>query len=209
MYYLSFKNKELLGYKINIDEEKLKELREEIIEKCSIVIFTIKEVEKPLEWENDEHIRNYKQVKVDMDKNIDERNDYYIVQYDYYQFPDLVNYVDMLLNNDIKAISLIKRIPENIYQLERKLNKQKQLIFQKSKEENANMLELIDELFKIDTQLAECYKNKTLTQKQLLEISFKKKVLECIQIEKTKFSSKKIDELSVKNNVLKLKKIKN
>lgn len=188
MYYLSFKNKELLGYKINIDEEKLKELREEIIEKCSIVIFTIKEVEKPLDWENDEHIRNYKQVKVDMDKNIDERNDYYIVQYDYYQFPDLVNYVDMLLNNDIKAISLIKSIPENIYQLERKLNKQKQLIFQKSKEENANMLELIDELFKIDTQLAECYKNKTLTQKQLLEISFKKKVLECIQIEKTKFS---------------------
>lgn len=186
MYYYKKENEEIVKYQIILDEKKLKELRSEIIERCSLIIHkNYKTTNTPNEFDY-EHIRNYKEKKV----GVIEYNDFYcttedeyLVDYDYYEHPKLVSQIEELLSGNTKIINELKNPNIDRINEEEVLLKEQQKIIKKLNncKDISKQIELLTEN---QEKLLEYKKQKELNKKQIPVEPYYKKVLDCITIKK-------------------------
>ena len=222
MYYYKKKGKDIIKYEIEIDEEKLKQLRVEIIFNCSTIIHkNYKTIDTPnyFDWE---HIHNYKETKI----GIVERNDFYstiqdeyLVDYDYYKHPQLVNYIDELLKGNINIIEKIEKLKDEVIDKAKIILEEQQKIINKlNNTDNKNKQELINLLNESQEKLLEYYKEKELNKNQVPSSKYKRKVLNCITMKeigtmpyKTVLEVQKFfisnSESNIKNNLNKVLKL--
>lgn len=92
MLYIEKNQKEVVKYNCTLDIEKIKEIREELINNYSNVIRirNLKCLSNKDDIEND-RIKNYVNNGIE-------------INFDYYIYPELVVYIDMLLNGNISVL---------------------------------------------------------------------------------------------------------
>ena len=186
MYYYKKENDEIVKYQIILDEESLKRLRSEIIEKCSLITHKYyKTTNTPNEFDY-EHIRNYKEKKV----GVIEYNDFYcttedeyLVDYYYYEHPKLVNQIEELLSGKTKIINELKNPNIECVNQEELILKEQQKIIKKLNN-CKNISKQIELLTKNQEKLLEYKKQKELNKNQVPVDSYYKKVLDCITMKK-------------------------
>jgi len=200
MYYFRKEEHFIVKYSVMIDEEKLKKLRWEIIDKCSLIIHKCyKTTHRPNEFDY-AHIRNYKEKLV----GVIEYNDFYsmpedqyLVEYDYYEHSSLVSLIDKLLEGNInvieeniKIIKKIKKLQElniqtHIQKEETELLKeQNEIINNLNNAEINDRTKYIELLNQSHKKLNDFQKKKELNKNQIPEIIYCSKVLECITLRK-------------------------
>lgn len=225
MYYYKKKGKDIIKYEVIIDTEKLNKIRFQVINNCSHIEHITNSVTdrmRPDEFDY-EHIRNYNEKyigRIEYNDFYSSPEDAYEVEYDYYNHPQLVKYIDNLLNGDTSAIEQIQKVKDVEIDKEQKLLAEQQKIISKLNSMNEKNKETqIYLLNENQEKLLEYYKEKELNKNQVPSSRYKSKVLSCIELkqveimpyktvlEVTKFfincSDKKMD--SNLNKVLKLK----
>jgi len=117
MYYFKIKEDSIVKCQVNLDVEKLRQLRTEIIENCSQITHEKYETTKlPIQTE---HIKNYHEKKLDKPYKTEKDRiiemlfgivdiDTYLVEYDYYHYHKLVELIDRLLEGNTYVIKIIE-----------------------------------------------------------------------------------------------------
>lgn len=188
MYYYKKKGKDIVKYEIEIDIEKLNKLRFEIINNCSHIEHIKNSVTDRMKPDifDYEHIRNYSEKYI----GVIEYNDFYSmpedayeVEYDYYNHPQLVKYIDTLLKGDTNSIEQIKKVKdENLDKEQELLNEQQNIINELNDINNLDKSKQIRLLNKNQEKLLEYYKEQELNKNQVPSSKYKNKVLSCITL---------------------------
>ena len=225
MYYYKKKGKDIIKYEVKIDIEKLNKIRFQIINNCSHIQHIKTRVTdscKPKEWDY-EHIRNYHEKyegRIEYNDFYSMPEDQYLVEYDYYTHPPLIQLIDNLLNGDTSSIEQIEKMKdENIDKEKEILDEQQNIINKLNTMKEKNKQDQIYLLNQSQEKLLEYYKEKELNRNQVPCIRYKRQVLSCIELKEIEIipyktvlevmrflaccSSKKMD--SNLNKVLKLK----
>ena len=193
MYYFRKEEHFIVKYSVMIDEEKLKKLRWEVIDKCSLIIHKCyKTTHRPNEFDY-AHIRNYKEKKV----GVIEYNDFYsmpedqyLVEYDYYEHSSLVSLIDKLLEGNINVIEEIEKLQELNIQTHIQKEEMELVTEQNEIINNLNTVEIndrakyIEKLNQSHKKLNDFQKKKELNKNQIPEIVYCSKILECIKLTK-------------------------
>lgn len=186
MYYYQKENEEIVKYHIILDEDNLKKLRSEIIEKCSLITHKhYKTTNTPNEYDY-EHIKNYKENKVGVIEYNDfycTKEDEYLVDYDYYEHPKLVSLIEELLSGNTKIIKELKNPNIECLNEEEVLLKEQQKIIKKLNN-CKDISKQIELLTKNQQKLLEYKKQKELNKNQIPVEPYYKKVLDCITMKK-------------------------
>ena len=188
MYYYKKKGRDIIKYEVIIDNEKLNKIRFQVINNCSHIEHiknSVTDRMRPNEFDY-EHIRNYKEKYI----GVIEYNDFYSspedayeVEYDYYNHPPLVGYIDKLLNGDTSAIEEIEKLKDKIVDKEQKLLEEQQKIISKlNSMKDLNKEKQIYLLNENQEKLLEYYKEKELNKNQVPSSKYKNKVLNCIEL---------------------------
>ena len=191
MYYYKKEGKNIIKYEVIIDKEKLTKLRYEIIQKCSHIKH-IKDIETRgmgscrTNKTIFDHVRNYSEKYV----GIREYNDFYsmpedeyLVEYDYYTHPPLIQLIDDLLNENTNSIEKIKKYKEEIEDKEKDILEEQQEILKKlNSMTEINKEKQIHLLNENQDKLLEHYKEKELNKNQVSSNKYKTKVLSCITL---------------------------
>ena len=184
MYYYCIENEDVIKYKVTLDKEKLKELRNEIIVKCSEISHIHEETVGLPNYNDHEHTRNYKKKflrKVDKGDFYGTTVDVYLVDYDYYEHPLLANHIRYLLNHDASIISqIINPEIEKIDEEQIIMEEQKQIIELLNNEKNNDITKQLELLKENQEKLKEYKAKKELNKNQVSVEPYYKKVLECI-----------------------------
>ena len=112
MYYYEETDNEIIKYEVKIDREKLLNLRYNIVNKCSKIKHYCYETDNlpELYFFEDNDIRNYISRKTGEKKEyFEEERDVYEITYDEYQHPKLADYIDKLLQGNLKVLSKLKK----------------------------------------------------------------------------------------------------
>jgi len=185
MYFYKIENDEIIKYQVCLDEETLKKLRSEIIERCSLIKH-IKQVTVSLPNKYDyEHIRNYSEKfirKVDKDDFYGTVYDEYLVEYDYYEHPLLVSLIDRLIKGETKVIGEIENYKiDNIDYEQILLEEQKEIINKLSDIDSKKISEQI-ELLNINQEKLLNYQNQKILNKSQISVNdYILSVLSCIK----------------------------
>ena len=188
MYYYKKKGKDIIKYEVIIDAEKLNKIRFQVINNCSHIEHiknSVTDRMRPNEFDY-EHIRNYKEKYIGVIEYNDfysSSEDEYAVEYDYYNHPQLVKYIDNLLNGDTSAIEQIQKVKDEFIDKEQKLLAEQQKIISKlnsmSEKNKESQIYLLNEN---QEKLLEYYKEKELNKNQVTSSKYKNKVLSCIEL---------------------------
>jgi len=189
MYYYKKKGKDIIKYEVKIDEESLSKIRFQIIQNCSHIEHiknSVTDRMRPNEFDY-EHIRNYKEKyigRIEYNDFYSMPEDGYEVEYDYYNHPPLVSYIDNLLNGDTSAIEQIEKFKDETIDKEKEiLDEQQEIIKKLNNMEEKNKQNQIYLLNKNQEKLLEYYKEKELNKNQVPASRYKRKVLNCITLE--------------------------
>lgn len=190
MYYYKKEGKNIVKYEVLIDKEKLTKLRFEIIEKCSYIKHINDRVidgMRPNEFDY-EHIRNYSEKyigTIEYNDFYSMPEDEYLVEYDYYTHPPLIQLIDDLLNGNTNSIEKIRKYKEEILDKEKDILKEQQEIIKKlNNMSETNKEKQIHLLNENQEKLLEYYKEKELNKNQVSSNKYKNKVLSCITLNK-------------------------
>lgn len=185
MFYYNTDGEYIFRYKVEIDLEKIKQLREEIISKCSVVEHRNYESINVPKTEDFKYIKNYKQTKIGEKPAIDiysEDQDIYSFDYDYYNYPVLVLLIDKLLLGDTTVIDDIKNPKEfDVEDIDFVISEYKNMI-KELNEEN----DIFITVNKLNSKLKrlETYKqNKPLNKDRISVKKYYPKVFECIKLQ--------------------------
>ena len=188
MYYYKKKGKDIIKYEVIINTEKLNKIRFQIINNCSHIEHiknSVTDRMRPNEFDY-EHIRNYNEKyigRIEYNDFYSMPEDGYSVEYDYYNHPSLVKYIDNLLNGDTSAIEQIQKVKDVVIDKEQKLLAEQQKIISKlNSMEEKNKQTLINLLNENQEKLLEYYKEKELNKNQIPSTKYKSKVLNCIEL---------------------------
>ena len=201
MYYYKKEGKNIIKYDVIIDKEKLTKLRYEIIERCSHIKH-VKDIETRgmVSFRTNktilDHIRNYSEKYV----GIREYNDFYsipedeyLVEYDYYKHPHLIQLIDDLLNGNTNSIEKITKYKEEIEDHEKDILEEQQEILKKlNSMTEINKQKQIDLLNKNQEKLLEYCKEKELNKNQVSSNEYKNRVLSCITLNQKEIISYKM-----------------
>lgn len=196
MYYYNIENENIIKYEVSIDKENLEKLKREIIEKCSEISHIHEETVGLPNFHDYEHIRNYKYNFV---RSV-EKNDFYgttidvyLVDYDYYEHPDLANHIWYLLRGDTSIISqIINPQIENIDEEKNIMNEQQQIIEILNNKKDSDITKQLELLKENQEKLKEYKAKKELNKNQVSVEPYYQKVLECI-------SFKEISKISLQD----------
>lgn len=188
MYYYRIENEDIIKYEVNLNEEKLKLIRSEVIENCSKRIHKhYKTTNRPNQY-NTDFIRNYNEKYVrtiEYNDIYSQPKDEYEVQYDYLQHHVLVNYIDELLKGNTSVIELIINMDESENNEEKMLiNRQREIIHELAKLDDNNLGIQIKELYDIEEKLIKLNKEKELNKNILSINDYQLEVLKCIDLNK-------------------------
>ena len=185
VYYEETEN-EVIKYEVKIDREKLSILRHNIVNKCSKIKHYCYETDNlpELYFFEDNDIRNYISRKTGEKKEyFEEERDVYEITYDEYQHPKLADYIDKLLQGNLKVLSKLKKYKgdslEKDYVIEL-FNESKQIIMKELNKPlmNINVDDLVYEVEYLQT-LQSMIK---LNEKQENAISYYNAVMKCVTL---------------------------
>ena len=186
MYYFRIKDGYVIQYSVQIDIDRLKKLRTDIIENCSTIQHMhYKTIRRPNQYDT-EHIRNYRQnfVRVIQYNDICTPDDIeYDVEYDQLIHHEMVSYIDLLIKGNTCVINKIDDVQDASYDKEMLLLEEQEKLIKDlnscgHKEVQSIVLLLNQNLEK----LAQCSKEKELNKNQSPITFYKKQVLECIHL---------------------------
>ena len=186
MYYYKKKGKDIIKYEIVLDEEKLRQLKLEIIEKCSYIKhINSRETSFTISYRIDfKHVRNYNEKfirTIEYNDFYSQPEDEYLVDYDYYEYPILVSYIDEILKGNTSIIGKIEKLKDKNMDKENIILEEQQKIINKlNNPDNKNKQELINLLNESQEKLLEYYKEKELNKNQVPSSKYKRKVLNLI-----------------------------
>lgn len=187
MYYFKRQNKDIIKYKVNLDEENLKKLRLEIIVNCSTITHKCYKTTNTPNWFDWEHIMNYKEKKVcqiEYNDFYSMPEDEYLVEYDYYEHPPLISFIDSLLKGNTNMIEKIRKMNiKNIDEEELILKEQQNIIKQLNDLGGKDISKQLELLKDNQKKLLEYKKQKELNKNQVSVNNYRKKVLNCINLE--------------------------
>jgi len=154
-------------YSVEIDIDKINELRMKLIDDCSVVRHMCYKTTMPPNKYDTEHIRNYSEKMVRWIEyndlySMDEME--YLVEYDYYEEPELVRLIDSLLKKDASVINEIKEYC--------------------AEDDVKSMLESLNYSIIEDD----------IKRKKVLMLLYKEKILQCITLREVSRISKKMVE---------------
>lgn len=111
MYYIEETDNEVIKYEVTINSERLLALKEEIIENCSEISHHCYESDYELThyYLQNHDIRDYHFTETGKKKDyFEETRDIYKIEYDEYDHPLIVDYIDILINGDTSVIPSLK-----------------------------------------------------------------------------------------------------
>lgn len=111
MYYIEETDNEVIKYEVTINSERLLALKEEIIENCSEISHHCYESDYELthDYLQIHDIRDYHFTETGKKKDyFEETRDIYKIEYDEYDHPLIVDYIDILINGDTSVIPSLK-----------------------------------------------------------------------------------------------------
>lgn len=185
MFYYIIKDNKIIKYEIKLNIVELEKLRFEIINNCSLITHKhYKTTRCPYQFDY-EHVRNYHEKFI----GVIEYNDFYsspedeyLVDYDYYEHPELVSLIDALLKSDASAIEKIKNTKDIIVDIENPLLQKQQRIIEKLHQSaNKDISKQLDLLNENQKKIIECKKQKELNKSQVSVQNYIEKVLNCIK----------------------------
>jgi len=155
MFYFVKNDKRIEKYKVTFNKEALTKLRVEIINNCSeIEHYDYVDTDGPTYHDDFLHIRNLERIKVGKREYNDfysEDEDLYHYTYDAYEFPYLINLIDMLFHNNVHALNMILNPdfslePEPLEKRIKDLNKKANRISNTKTKEKIAILEELEQL---------------------------------------------------------------
>lgn len=111
MYYIEETDNEVIKYEVTINSERLLALKEEKIENCSEISHHCYESDYELThyYLQNHDIRDYHFTETGKKKDyFEETRDIYKIEYDEYDHPLIVDYIDILINGDTSVIPSLK-----------------------------------------------------------------------------------------------------
>lgn len=196
MYYYNIENENIIKYEVSIDKENLEKLKREIIEKCSEISHIHEEAVGLPNYRNYDHVRNYKYEflrKVERNDFYGTTLDIYLVDYDYYEHPELAKHIWYLLRGDTSIISqIINPKIENIDEEKNIMNEQQQIIEILNNNKDTDITKQLELLKENQEKLKEYKAKKELNKNQVSVEPYYQKVLDCI-------SFKEISKISLQD----------
>lgn len=191
MYYYKKEDNEIIKYQVFLEEESLKKLRSEMIERCSLITHKCYRTTQTPNKFDYEHIKNYHEKKI----GIIEYNDFYsmpedeyLVEYDYYEHPLLVSLIDRLIKGETNVIDEIEKYKVGNIDYEQILLQEQQEIINKLSNINYEKInEQIELLNKNKEKLLNYQKQKILNKNQISANNYIPIVFSCIK--QTKIAS--------------------
>ena len=122
MYYIEETDNALIKYEVELDTDRLKSLKEEIIENCSEISHHCYESDYELthDYLQNHDIRNYHFTETGKKKDyFEETRDIYKIEYDEYDHPLIVEYIDILINGDTSVIPSLENYSSFSHPLEK------------------------------------------------------------------------------------------
>lgn len=189
MYYYKIIGENIVKFKITLGVEALVKLRSEIINKCSHIKHITNKVPDSLKPDifDVSHIRNYKEKVIGrVDKGFYSNPEVeYFVEYDYYEHPILVKYIDDLLHGDTSSIEKIENMNIESSNEEKTFLEYQEQIIESLKDGTSNDRSKQIELLKQNNQkIIDYYNEHELNKNQISANEYKKKVLSCILMKK-------------------------
>lgn len=130
MYIFEKQDDRLTKYELVYEVDKLKELKERIINKCSLITSVKEEsIEKEVSEDFNYTIRNLEIKKNGSVKRNGKSVDVYLKEYDVYKYPNLVLIINEILDNQASAINKL-----NYYKSEHISNEYENKMYYMSKE---------------------------------------------------------------------------
>lgn len=196
MYFYNIEETMIVKYKVQMDYKKLKGLKQEIIEKCSLIEHKKEESTSSIIRLNSMYMKNYKSEKTNK-KDFKTHKCIYSISYDIYTPPHLVDLINELLKENFSIIPEILDYKEyfNIEQSEIKdrynelLNELYDPDYVKiykdpnPKPENPNRREMLREMEK----LLDDYQKKVEENSKKTKVDdYRIKVLNCLRLKEVK-----------------------
>lgn len=192
MYFYNIEGTMIIKYEVKLNYKKLKELKKEIIDNCSLIKHQIEETINPIIVFNSIYMRNYKSIKTNK-KDFKTKKSIYLVTYDLYNPPYLVELINELLKENFSIITEILNYKENfsieVFEIKDRYNKLLNELYdpdyvkiyksQVQEDDSKNRLNLLRELEKLLSNYQiekEEHSKKTDIEKYRL------KVLDCIKL---------------------------
>lgn len=186
MYYYKIKDSYVIQYSVQIDIDRLKKLRTDIIENCSTIQHMhYKTIRRPNQYDT-ERIRNYRQkfVRVIQYNDLCKPDDNeYDVEYDQLIHHDLVSYIDSLIKGNTCVIDKIENVQGTNYDKEMVLLEEQEKLIKDLNSCNHNEVRaIVLSLNQNLEKLTQCSKEKELNKNQSPISFYQKQVLECIHL---------------------------
>lgn len=111
MYFYNVEGTMIVKYEVQLDYRKLKELKKQIIDNCSLIEHKKEESTTAIIYFNSGYIKNYKSEKTNK-KDFKTKRNIYSVSYDVYEPPYLVYLINELLKENTSVITEILNYEE-------------------------------------------------------------------------------------------------
>jgi len=194
MYYIEQIDGELIKYEVELDEERLIELKKIIINECGRIEHKSYDGTNGPSRFDYLHIKNYFEKRIGRTETNDDLTnppqDIYHFDYDYYHDTELVSIIDKLLNGETNVIfNLMYKIGgqqplEYLEQLEQEIkNKIIELHKQMPTADNMGIVKIADRIQDLSSQLKKIEKNKELNKDRKSDLEYYSDVLECVKLE--------------------------
>lgn len=196
MYFYNIEGTMIVKYEVKLNYPKLKELKKEIIDNCSLIEHKTEESTNSLILFDSVYMRNYRSIKTNK-KDFKTKKNIYSISYDLYNPPYLITLINELLKENFSIITEILNYKENFSIEESEIkNRYNELLNELydpdyvkiyknpvQEEEDKNRIILLRELEELLTN----YQNKKVENSKKNNVeSYRIKVLNCIKLKEIK-----------------------
>ena len=194
MYFYNIEETMIVKYEVELNYIKLKELKKEIINNCSLIIHKEEESTNSIILFDTVYMRNYRSIKTNK-KDFKTKKSIHLVSYDLYSPPYLVILINELLKENFSVINEIMNYKENFSIEEPEIRERYNELVNElydpdyvkiyknpvQEEEDKNRIILLKELEELLTN----YQNKKIENSEKTNVDkYRLKVLECIRLKK-------------------------
>lgn len=188
MYYIEQEDDELVKYEVEIEEDKLKKLKGEIVKECGEIKHRSYDgITGPIVFDYI-HIKNYHEIKIGRTESNDDLfypPEYiYHFEYDEYKDTKLVTIINRLMDGDTNTILELKNPqPEEKVDEEKQIKEQiAKLHSEMSNADNLAIIRISDKVNSLVQQLKKIEQDKLRNLNRKSDLEYYPPVLECITL---------------------------
>lgn len=186
MFYIKETNNEVIKYEVKLDIEKLKYLRKEIVDNLSVIKHKDYEADGvpfPYFFTNND-VRNYEATRTGKYKEyFEEDRPIYRIKYDLYHHPKLANYIDMVLDGNIKGLIKLLAHKDSYLKKEDEYSETLDNLNFEFEQELKKSSRNIDNINKLSKKIKKLRNNEYKARKKReIEMSYYNEVMNCLTI---------------------------